>query len=91
VALDQQGDERVAKVAIRHRAAVVEARLEEHRQDVVALIEARVLPRLLDHVEDDLVEGVDHLAERARRRIVASLRDHEPGHSRGARAPIDDA
>ena len=63
VAGQEQRDELVAQLLVAHRAAVLEARARQQRQDVLALGEGRVDAPLRDLGEQHVVDLASQLAQ----------------------------
>ena len=60
---DEQGEQLVAHLGVAHRAAVLVAGGDQHREDVVALLEVLGRAALGDLAVDQLVDPVDAAAE----------------------------
>ena len=65
---DEQGQQLVAHLLVAHRAAVLVAGADQHREDVVALLQIPGPPPLGDLAVDQLVDPVDPPAEGPSRR-----------------------
>ena len=62
---EQQGDELVAQLVVGHRLAVLVARADQHREDVVALGDVRVGAALADQRVERVVDAVARAGRRA--------------------------
>ncbi len=89
VAGEQQRHQLVAQLAVRHLRAVLEARGDQHREDVLAALELGVGAALGDLAREQLVGALDAARELAVVRQPPRRSEHQPDRRRRRRLGED--